>query len=116
MQEFLTNNPILAVIFMVMIAVILIVIAVKAMQTLGMEEIRGYIYSLFLEAEHDYKYGENKQKFEYVVQLARSALPSPFNLVITEKFLRKTIQLWFNLVKDMLDDGKLNSSGEEGEQ
>ena len=81
-----------------------------------MEEIREYVYKLFVEAEHEFKYGENDAKFEYVICFARSAIPAPFDLFITESLLRKTVQLWFDLCKDLLDDGKFNGTGKTEEE
>ena len=114
MYEFLSQNPIVAIIFIVIIIACVVFLAVKAMQTVGMEKVRAYVYHLFVEAEHEFQYGENEQKFEYVIQLARSAIPSPFNMVITESLLRKTVQIWFDLCKDLLDDGRFNGTVEEG--
>ena len=115
MYEFLTQNPIIAIIFIVVVVAAVLFLVVKAIQKIGMEKIRSYVYKLFVEAENSFKHGENEQKFDYVVQLARSALPTPFNMFITEKLLRKVIQLWFNLCKDLLDDGRFNGSGKEEE-
>ena len=116
MYEFLSQNPVAAIIFMVVVVAVAIFLVVKAMQTIGMEKIREYVYQLFIEAEHQFEYGDNEQKFEYVIQLARSAIPSPFNMVITESTLRAVVQTWFDLCKDLLDDGKFNGSGKEGEE
>lgn len=88
-------------------------LTVKAMQTIGMEKVRGYAYKLFVKAEHEFQHGENKEKFEYVVNLTKRAIPAPFNLFITESCLRKVVQTWFNLCKDLLDDGKMNGTGRE---
>ena len=110
MYAIFTEHPLLAIIFIVAVLVAAVYLIVKAMQNAGMEKIRGYVYKLFVEAEHAFKYGENEQKFSYVVQLARSAIPAPFNFFITEKTLRKIIQAWFDLCKDLLDDGKINKS------
>ena len=82
-------------------------VAVKYAQHVGLEAIRAKVYKLFLEAEHEFQYGENTEKFDYVIHVARSVIPSPFNLFITEKLLRRVIQAWFDLCKDLLDDGKL---------
>ena len=77
--------------------------------TLG--EIRAYVYKLFLEAEHTYTETESgKQKMEYVIQRARSMLPNWAQFFITEEVLRKVVQMWFEAVKDLLDDGKVNRS------
>ena len=116
MYQYLVANPVLAVIFIVLIIAVIIFLAVKAIQKIGLEKIRAVVYQGFLKAEHEFQYGENEQKFEYVVQLARSAIPAPFNLLITQKLLRKTVQLWFNICKDLLDDGKVNGTGQTQEQ
>lgn len=113
MYEFLMQNKALAIIAIAAGAALVIFLIVKALQKIGMEKIRGYVYKLFVEAEHAFKYGENEQKFSYVVQLARSAIPAPFNFFITESLLRKVIQAWFDLCKDLLDDGKINKSVKE---
>lgn len=109
LYEFFTHYPIIAVIFIVMIAVAVVYLFVKWMQNLGLEKIRKIVYDGFVTAEHNFQHSESQQKFEYVVQLARSHLPSPFDMFITEKLLRQVIQLWFDLCKDLLDDGKINN-------
>lgn len=103
------------------IAIIGLVIGVAVLAYLyvkntSLEQIRADVYQLFLVAEHEFQYGENEQKFEYVVQLARSLLPEWVSTFITEKNLRKVVQLWFTAVKDLLDDGKYNKSTEQIEE
>lgn len=85
-------------------------VIVRAAQRIGLEKIRGYVYKLFVAAEHNFQHGDNEAKFEYVICWAKSAIPAPFNLFITETLLRKVVQSWFDLVKDLLDDGKLNGT------
>ena len=111
MYQFLVENPVLAIIFILLVVAFTIFLLVKLIQKVGVEKIRSYVYTKFLEAERAFNQGDNELKFDYVVQLARSAIPSPFNIFITEKFLRKTIQLWFDLCKDLLDDFNLNGTG-----
>lgn len=115
MKEFLTQNPVIAIIFIVIVMVAALFLFVKMMQTIGMEKVREYVYKLFVEAEHAFKHGENEEKFNYVILYAKSAIPAPFNLFITETSLRKVVQLWFDLCKDLLDDGKLNGTGKDSE-
>ena len=115
MYEFLTHNPVIANIFLVVVVAVALFLFIKAMQVIGMEKARAYIYKLFVEAENAFQQGENTEKFEYVIQFSKSAIPTPFNLFITEKTLRKIIQLWFDLCKDLLDDGKINKSEKESE-
>lgn len=90
--------------------VVAIVIAVKYVQHVGLEKIRKYVYRLFIAAEREFQHGENTEKFEYVIQWARIAIPTPYNLFITERLLRKVVQAWFNICKDLLDDGRFNKS------
>lgn len=116
MYEFLTQNPVLAIIFIAVVIVGAIFLAIKVMQKIGLDKIRLYAYRWFQEAEYEFQYGENEQKFEHVIQLARSMLPKPFCYFITERLLRKTMQLWFNICKDLLDDGKINGTGKEEEK
>lgn len=112
MYSYLVENPILALVFVAIVMIIAIFLLVKAMQTIGMEKVRAYVYKKFIEAEHEFQHGDNDAKFEYVIKFAKEAIPSPFNLFITESLLRKVIQTWFDICKDLLDDGKLNGSEE----
>lgn len=88
-------------------------LVVKYVRHMGLESIRERVYAAFLEAEHEFQQGENEEKFEYVIDIARSAIPAPFNMFITESLLRKVVQAWFDLVKDLLDDGKFNGTSTE---
>ena len=112
MYQFFIDNPVVAIIFIVLMVAVAIFLVVKAMQNIGLEKIRAYVYQGFIKAEHEFQQGENEQKFDYVVQLAKSSIPAPFNLFITEKLLRKVIQLWFDICKDLLDDGKINAGSQ----
>lgn len=112
MYQFFVNNPVMAVIFIVLVLAIIIFLVVKKLQSMGLEKIRATVYQAFVTAENRFKHGDNTQKFEYVVGLARSHIPAPFNMFITEDLLRKVIQLWFDLVKDLLDDGRMNGTQE----
>lgn len=115
MYDFLVQNKIVAVVFIVVVVAVLLLIAIKALQTIGMEKIRGIVYKGFATAEDEFQHGDNYEKFEYVISIARSAIPLPFSLFITESLLRRIIQTWFDLCKDLLDNGKLDKSEKEGE-
>lgn len=104
------------------IAIILLVIGVLFVGTFlyiylrnkTLEEIRSDVYLLFLEAEHMYKLsGAGKQKMEWVVSRARLMLPEWAQMFVTEDFLLDVLQKWFDAVKDLLDDGKLNNSEDD---
>lgn len=113
MYEYLVKNPILAIIFIVIVVALAILLMVKLIQKVGLEKVREVVYKGFVEAENEFLYGENTEKFDFVVDLAKKSIPLPFSLFITDTLLRKVIQLWFDLCKDLLDDGKLDSKKEE---
>ena len=110
--EFMKQIPIPVLILV--IAVLLVVTAVMVCQYLkqrGLDGIRADVYQLILRAEHMYnESGTGKQKFEWVIQRARSLLPKWLQIFVTEETLRKIVQKWFIGVKDLLDDGKWNNS------
>ena len=112
MYEYLVKNPILAIIFIVIVVALAIFLMVKLIQKVGLEKVREVVYKGFVEAENEFLYGENTEKFDFVVDLAKKSIPLPFSLFITDTLLRKVIQLWFDLCKDLLDDGKLDSKKE----
>lgn len=76
-----------------------------------LNEIREDVYKFFLLVEHDYKKNESRLKFEEVVRLTKAMLPPVASIFISEELLRRTIQFWFDGIKDLLDDGKINNSG-----
>ena len=115
MYEFLVQNKIVALVFIVAVIILLLLVAIKSLQTVGMEKIRSIVYKGFATAEDEFQHGDNYEKFEYVISLARSAIPLPFSLFITESLLRRVIQAWFDLCKDLLDNGKIDKSEKEGE-
>ena len=102
------------------IVLILSVIAVTAagiyfyLRDKSLEEIRADVYQLFLKAEHNPTFMESgKQKMKWVLSMARSLLPTWIRVFITDEFLEKVVQGWFDAVKDLLDDGKLNFSADK---
>lgn len=75
-----------------------------------LDEIRQDVYELFLKAEHKFTETEaGKQKMKWVVSKARSMLPSWIQIIMTEEAFNKIIQLWFDGIKALLDDGKNNN-------
>ncbi len=81
---------------------------------LSLAEIRADVYQMFLEAEHRPELvHKGKQKMKWVLSRARSLLPPWLQLFITDEFLERVVQGWFDAVKDLLDDGKFNHSEEE---
>ena len=110
-KQYLIENPECAYVAIGIGVIVVVAIGVKAMQSIGLEKARKAVYQAFIHAEHSFIHGDNNNKFEYVVDVAKKAIPAPFNLFITEALLRDVVQLWFDLCKDLLDDGKLNGTG-----
>lgn len=99
------------------IGIALVIFAiVKTVQKIGLEKIRASVYQFFIDAEHEFQEGENSEKFEYVINATKAIIPAPFNLLITETLLRKVVQAWFDITKDLLDDGKMNGTSVKEEE
>ena len=83
----------------------------------SLNDIRADVYQLFLKAEHDPELMESgKKKMKWVLNMARSLLPGWAQIIITDTFLERIVEGWFQAVKDLLDDGKLNGSEKESEE
>lgn len=112
MKELFEQNKVL---FLAVIAALIIVFLVKKLINYitrkGLEGIRLDVYKLFVEAEKTFRASkQGQQKFDYVIHMARGLLPKPIQLFVSESMLKEIVQLWFDGVKDLLDDGKLNNS------
>lgn len=96
------------------VAILLIVTIVMGYQYAKLKAfdgIRADVYQLILKAERRYKESkQGEQKFKYVVQQARGLLPTWLQIFVTQECLEKVIEKWFQGVKDLLDDGKVNGS------
>lgn len=102
-------NVLLAVIT-IMIAILCVVMGIEYFKNKSLDGIRKDVYDLFLKAEHEYKTtGAGKQKMKWVISRARSLLPSWLQIVVTEELFEQIVQLWFEGIKDLLDDGKINN-------
>lgn len=113
----MTINTIVTILIIVIALAAIGAVAYLYIRDKTLEDIRADVYQLFLEAEHTYQHTESgKQKMSYVIQRARSLLPNWAQFFITQALLEKVVQMWFEAVKDLLDDGKMNRSGTEGEE
>ena len=116
----MTINTILSIAVVIALVIACVILTCLYFKDKTKDEIRKDVYQLILKAEHQFIYGCNKQKFDYVVQLARSLLPMSVQAIITVPFLetifRKIIQELFNEIKDVMDDGKRNKSVRKQEE
>lgn len=112
MNELLTMVPLPVLIILGLLVVFsLILMAFSYFKNRTLEQVREDVYKLILKAEHTYKESSaGKQKMKWVVQQARKLLPGWLQAVISDTALQKLIQVWFDEIKDLLDDGKVNGS------
>lgn len=110
--DVITRIPIPVLLFLVVVlAITTIYMAYQWAKMKGLDGIRMETYKLFLKAEKKYKEsGAGKQRLKWVVSEARKLLPDWLQLVVTEEHLEHIIKAWFDGIKDLLDDGKINSS------
>lgn len=99
----------LKIAFIVVMVILVVLLAIKVIQKLGLEKVREIAYQGFIIAENEFLHGENTDKFNFVVNLVRDSVPQPFKVFITESLLRIVIEDWFKLCKDLLDDGRINN-------
>lgn len=100
MQELLNMYPIAT---NILVCVAIVYLVVKVIKYVGFDKLREIAYQGFLQAEKEFKYGDNHTKFEYVVSLVRRSVPTYLAPFVTEKLLRSLIQVWFDLCKDLLN-------------
>ena len=79
-----------------------------------LEGIREDAYLLFLKAEHMFTESNSGQKkMKWVLTQIHNMLPGWARFFVSESTLEYRVQMWFNAVKDLLDDGKYNKSIKE---
>lgn len=104
-------NTIITIVVAVLALLGAAVIAYLYLRDKTLEDIRGDVYTLFLQAEHTYlETGAGRQKMKWVISQARGLLPSWARVIVTDTLLEKVVENWFCAVKDLLDDGKINRS------
>lgn len=102
--------------------VVAVICVIVAMVTIGItvylyirdntiEGIREDAYQLFLKAEHMYtESNSGQEKMKWVLTQIHNIMPGWARLFISESTLEYIVQMWFNAIKDLLDDGKYNKS------
>ena len=110
--EFIKQIPLpILIIVLAILVIVTIVVVVQYIKQKGLDGIREDVYQLILKAEHMYNESwTGKQKFEWVIQQARGLLPTWLQVLVPESALRNLVQKWFDGIKDLLDDGKVNNS------
>ena len=111
-MELLSVIPMwLIIAVLVVVAVSLVMMMIVYLKNRTLDDITNDVYQLILRAEHMYEEsGMGKQKMKWVVSQARKLLPEWMQMFISVETLEKIIQAWFDGIKDLLDDGKMNGS------
>lgn len=100
------------VIITIIFAVLFLIGAVEYFKSKTLDDIRADVYKLFLRAEHNFKESHSgKQKMKWVIGRARGLLPVWVQMIVTEEMFEGIVQFWFDGIKDLLDDGKINDTG-----
>lgn len=98
------------VIITIMLAVFCLILGIEYFRSKTLDEIRQDVYKLFLKAEYEFKESHaGKQRMKWVVNKARGLLPTWAQMIITEEMFERLLQFWFDGIKDLLDDGKINN-------
>ena len=94
------TNEILCIVILIAICIIVLAILLWKIKKDGL---RATVVDLIVSAETMFKKGENRQKFNYVVNKFIQFLPMPVRFFITVEAVEKFVQLIFDETKKALD-------------
>lgn len=95
------TNETLCIIILIAICIIVLAILLWKIKKDGL---RATVIDLIVSAETIFKKGENRQKFDYVVDtFIKRILPTPARLFITTEAVASFVQLVFDETKKALD-------------
>ncbi len=106
MKEFLfTNWPTILIIVAFLVYIVCLAVRGK------WNELRGTAYRLMLQAESVIRGTKRGQeRFETVFLQVYNLIPAWLRFWFPEDLVREKLQEWFDMIKDYLDDGKINKS------
>lgn len=85
------------------LVIILIVYIIDVVIQIKKQGFKKYIIKLIVDAESNFEYGRNSEKFNYVFDRAYEFLPKSLKLLITKPMLIRFIQKVFDEIKLALD-------------
>jgi hypothetical protein len=97
--------------FVILISIIFVGYIIFLIVNRKWTKIRKIAYKLIKQAEETIvgtKKGQ--ERFEQVLTQVYSLLPGWLRLFISCSLMEQKLQEWFDLIKDSLDDGKINNS------
>lgn len=112
----MSTTTILTIILVAFTIVVLVACTYVYLRDRTLDDVREDAYKLFLQAEHDSRFKTGKKRMVWVLSEVVKLLPAWLRLLITDKFLEDLVEKWFQGIKDLLDDGKMNGSGKEDEE
>ncbi len=106
MREFILNNWV-TIIILIACIIYIAYLVVKHRWT----KLREIAYKLIRQAETTITGTKRGQeRFEQVISQLYIIIPPWIRFFITKNLLEEKLQEWFDLIKDSLDDGKINNS------
>lgn len=93
---------------LILIGILIIIIALIYVY-INKNGFRQTAINLIVEAENQFKKGENKEKIDYCIEKFISFIPKPFSLFITKEFVKNFIQKIFDEIKIALDNKVIKS-------
>lgn len=110
----MSKELVVAVICVIVAMVIIGITVYMYIRDNTIEGIREDAYQLFLKAEHMFTESNSGQtKMKWVLSQIRNIMPAWARFFVTEATMEYVVQMWFDAVKDLLDDGKYNKSTKE---
>ena len=109
----MSTSTVMVIVLAVFTVVILAAFIYVFLRDRTLDEIREDAYKLFLQAEHDPRFKTGKKRMVWVLSEVVKLLPAWVKWFLTDDFLEMIVEKWFQGIKDLLDDGKMNGSGKE---
>lgn len=91
------------VICIVAIVLLVIAFAIWLFWQIKKKGLRQFAIDTIVEAEKQFKKGENQEKLNYVIDKIIAFLPTPLNIFITRNLVKDFVQKIFDQIKIALD-------------
>lgn len=103
--KFLSENWLIILIIFIVLAYIIYLSVNKRWG-----KVREFAYRVMLLAERTFSNDDGQLKFEFVVRIVYKSMPLWLQLFVSKENIKKFIESWYEIAKDFLDDGELNTS------
>lgn len=80
------------------VVIVAVLSIIHALKSKGISDIGSLVNQFIIKARDLYNTSETQAKFDYVLQMVKSELPFPINLLISEKLIKTMIQNTFDEV------------------